>query len=94
MEHFKVLLPASEIPDGSKITKATGQKEYTLKRELRIFENLRGTECEVIKAKTGVVFLVKDGDINAYPDHTKLLWVVEPKEFYQWLGSYLEETPQ
>ena len=73
---MKVLLPASMIPLDSTVTKRTGDKKYTLRKELRVF-SIDKTE-QKIKADSGTVFLVSEkGDANAVPGDEELVWYAE-----------------
>lgn len=61
-------MQAQHIPVGSTVYKATGEKPYILKNNIRIFTE-SGTEIiQFPKPKkyenTNILFLVNDGDIN------------------------------
>lgn len=73
---FRLLLPASEIPLGSSVTKRTGEKRYTL-RDILWLPNMGG-ESKKIVANDGSRFLVSEnGDVNVVSGTTELLWWVE-----------------
>lgn len=63
---MKLVLPLHMIKDEVTITKVTGQKEYTVRREIKIF-GCDGTKS--IKCDPGAVFLVdQNGNANALSD--------------------------
>ena len=77
-----VLLPAGQIPDDSKVRKVTGQKVYTLKREVRIYgEGGTTVKCE------GVVYLCAEGSVNGVKDTTMLAMDMTDDELYDLLES-------
>lgn len=69
---FKVILPAKDIPDHSKVTKITkGGVPYTLLRSIKVFGNPK--EEKEIKSE-GVVFLFSEsGNITAVPETLELI---------------------
>ena len=71
---FTLLMRAFEIPDGAIVTKRTGEKEYMLKRDIKIYGEAEG-ECREVTVKEGFVFLIPKGggNINAVSEGTKLL---------------------
>lgn len=86
----KIILAASDIPLGRTVTKKTGTKEYVLLDKLRVFgEN---GERREIKALPGALFLVCDGDANAIPSSTELLWVTTDLDYADHVRrSYMED---
>lgn len=64
-----LVLEASRIPDGTKVRKVTGQTEYVLQRQLKVYMP-KGSENVEVKTE-GVVFLTSDRSINGYPDTTR-----------------------
>ncbi len=85
---MKLILNASDIPLGSTVTKITGEKEYILRDELKVYgEN--STEPRSLKASKGTVFMVSDhGDANAVSGDTKLAWIVDKEELLSWLRQH------
>jgi hypothetical protein len=70
---IKLILPANQIPVESTVTKKTGDKKYTLRKELRVF-SIDKTE-QKIKAENGTVFIVSEkGDANAVSGTEELVW--------------------
>lgn len=95
-----VVLPAGKIPLGSTVTKRTGRKTYTLKDRLRVFSvpltkaekeagAVRGEGQEVV-AEPGVLFLVNEGDANAIPSSTELMWTTTAQYLTDWLRHGLD----
>jgi hypothetical protein len=79
---FKVLLPASEIPINSTVTKKTGEKEYRLLDSIKIY-NEKG-EPQVIKGE-GVLYLVDGDSINAISGDKVLGWQIEEADLLGFL---------
>lgn len=72
-ERITMILPAWQIPEGSTVTKRTGEVEYLLRPEIKVYSKKGVTQ--VIKAGGGVLFLVgSDGNANAISADTKLAW--------------------
>lgn len=74
---IEILLRVSKIPDGSIVTKVTGEKQYTLKREIRIYGD---GEFRSIKADLDTAFLVAADTINAVPGDMNLKVVMTKEE--------------
>jgi hypothetical protein len=78
---LQIAMRASEIPDGSTVTKLSGEKEYLLRKEIRFFNYAeKNKEARTflgkqrVIAEKGTAFLVSDGYINIIPDTKRLLW--------------------
>lgn len=87
---MKIVLPAGEIPIGSRVTKRTGTNVYKLIDMVRIFSDIKGEPAKKIKADEGVVFLTGvqgGGDINAVSAKTELVWITDRET----LLDYLED---
>ena len=64
---YRLTLQAKQLPDGTRVTKPTGEKVYTLRR--RIVVHADGRDPVIINAETGIRFLVSaTGDSNAIPE--------------------------
>lgn len=76
---MRLLLRAQYVGDGATVTKATGQKKYTLRRSIKIYgENQQEIKCDVDN-----VFLVDEqGNINMIPDSTELMVYMSVEELY------------
>lgn len=96
MNEIAVLLPASDIPDGSEVSKRTGTNRFILKEEINVY----GTKKEKmepikIKGQNECKFLVNDrGSINVVNVDTLLLWHTDTDELYWFLDEYKEGTPK
>ena len=70
---MKVLIAVGRLPNGSSVTKRTGEKQYTVRREIRIWE-VDGT-AKVIKADESARFLVTaGGEINTMGAGVEVIW--------------------
>jgi hypothetical protein len=70
---LRVLIKASELPDGQVVTKRTGEKRYTLRHAIRVHGS-GDIPSQQINADKGARFLVSsNGDVNAISDATEVL---------------------
>ena len=83
---MKVILPAQSIPDGSTVTKVTGRKLCKLVNTVKIY----GEHKEEVVVQ-GCKFLISDGNINAIPALTELIWIVEELELLRYLEDIYSE---
>jgi len=90
---MKVILPASDIPVGATVTKRTGEVEYLLKDEIKIYTRMvEGSAPQVIKGE-GVLYLIGErGDISAVSSSITLCWVVDEDDLLDWLEERVEGT--
>lgn len=66
------------MPDKTKVTKRNGEKVYTLRHKIQIYQE---REYDEIVSEEGFVFLVDhEGTINIIPDTTQLLANFELEE--------------
>jgi hypothetical protein len=85
---FKVIVQASNLEDGAVVTKKTGQKEYTVRRSIKIY----GENRQEIKSDADNIFLVdSEGNINQIKDSTELLVHVRADSLYYDLDSYIND---
>ena len=64
-----IVMPADNIPEGTTVTKVTGQNTYTLKRSIKIY----GEQTQEIKYGEGIMFLISPhGNITAITSDTEL----------------------
>jgi hypothetical protein len=82
-----LLLPAGVVPDGTPVTKRTGEKEYHVTRAIRIHE---GPRVHELKAEPGTVFLMADNTGNAVPASTLVIAKMEAQEALELLQDLLE----
>lgn len=83
---IKVLLPASLVPDGSRVSKRTGESEYVLRHSLTVYpeDALRKKGTEKISLR-GLFLLGETGNITQVSDSTLLHWIVEASELVEHL---------
>ena len=89
---IKVILPASEIPLGSTVTKRTGSSEYTIADSITIHKE--GGGKQVIKAEDGNRFLMPDGDsrsISSVSGSTELCWLTDFETLKEYLDNETED---
>lgn len=83
---MKVILPLKDIPDGSIVTKITGNKEYIIRSELRII----GDENQIIHSN-GVKFLIPQSmstsSISAINWDKEMIWHVEEDVFFRYMNE-------
>ncbi len=76
-----LVVDAARIPDETTVRRPTGQKEYTLKREIKIHADSSLISVpQGIKCNGDVVFLMSEGNINAVAGTTKLAIDFEDEE--------------
>lgn len=92
---LEVILPLGEIPDDSLVRKISGEKLFTVTRQLRIFSE-DPTKSQIIKCEDGSAFLTScdniGGEINisTYSYNKKLVWIVDKQQFYIFLTQSLD----
>jgi hypothetical protein len=70
---LRVLIKASELPDGQVVTKRNGEKLYTLRHAIHVHGS-GDIPSQQINASKGARFLVSsDGSVNAISDATEVL---------------------
>lgn len=70
---IKVIVKATDVPDGSVVTKRTGQQELTLLRSITIYGPDGGKR--IVEAGPGVVFLMAQaGKFSAVRDTIEVVW--------------------
>ena len=88
---MKIILPAGEIPIGSRVTKRTGTSTFKLIDMVQIYSDIKGEPSKKIRADEGVRFLIGvngGGDINAISDKTELCWITSRDELLDFLEEY------
>lgn len=90
---YKVMLPLSEIPEGSTVSKVTGQVEFTVRDTIIVYNEDRTRQT--LTPHDGCRFLLGDrGVIGAYSGKTEFHWHATAEELYQYFEDVLEGTPQ
>jgi hypothetical protein len=89
---YKLILSANEIPFGSTVTKKTGEKKYTLREKIVVYNGSKIIAPMEIKAEPGVAFIVSEnGDVNAIEDSTELVWLAEREDIIHRLSDAEDE---
>ena len=71
--NVSILMNANEIPDYSKVRKITGSTWYTLRTNLKIYDE-EGKLIE-IPSEVGSIFLIGErGQINSFNPTKELVW--------------------
>jgi|CXWL01.1.fsa_nt_gi phage-related protein len=78
---IKVILAAGDIPDGATVTKVTGEQQFTLKRNLKIYGE---HGVEITNTSDKVLFMVSSGGVINTIDKDKMLcWLTTPKWLFE-----------
>lgn len=89
---MKLILEAYQIPNDAVVTRPTGNKKYTLLREIKFYPQSNAGNQSNIEAKDGCVFLLDErGHIGVYPPNTFLAWVVDRDKLHTYLHRLEEE---
>lgn len=83
---LKVLLPAYKIPDGSQVSKRTGEMVYTLNKQIKVYPD-KSLDSKVELDVKGCFLFGPRGGINQIDPNLELHWLVEAEYLY----FYLEE---
>lgn len=86
VEVWKILLPASKIPDGAQVSKRTGDMVYTLNKQIKVYPD-KSVESKVEIDVKGCFLFGPRGGINQIDPNLQLHWIVGVDELYY----YLEE---
>lgn len=88
---MRILIRVGDLDDGASITMRTGEKVYTVRRSIMVYDHTtENREEKVVKCMNGAVFLVDGrGNVNAYGEDLKVLWCASRTEVYRYL--YPEE---
>ena len=86
---MKVILPVKDVPIGSIVTKPTGEKEYTVRKTIKIYGLSKELDPQEMMSD-GVRFLVSDnGDLTAIQENKEVAWNVDPADLYSYLYQLL-----
>jgi hypothetical protein len=88
---MKILLPISEIPTFSKVTKRTGDKVYEVRDKIPIYGDCDKPMNEIL-ASPGTRLLVSNGPNNSFaivavPETLEVLWEVTRDVLEQYLND-------
>ena len=81
---LKIILPLYLIPDGEKVVKIKGQKQYTVTSSIRVFN--KDCETKEIKVDDNCKFLIEDdsdGSINVVGGDIEHVWLVDNLEILE-----------
>ena len=87
METVKILMPARMIPVNETVTMRTGEKEYTILDEVRIY-GMEGDNNH-ITADDSTRFLMAGNKINVVSGDKELMWAVRLDELMKFIGNYM-----
>lgn len=92
---MKVILPASRIPNGATVSKKTGEKRYTLRDTVPIWDVPENSSLPECLEGEGVKFLASDDGALVVVAHDKeLVWHVRADDLICHLQTEMEGTPQ
>jgi len=85
---MKLLIPISEVPTYSKVTKRTGDKLYEVRDSFTIFGVDQKSNRE-IKADSGTRLLISVDSISisSVPNDLEVLWEASPDELQMFLEN-------
>jgi hypothetical protein len=78
---LRILLPVEVIPEGSTVSKRTGEYTYVLKRNLKIYGSTKEDGDKKPMVIDGFFLVNERGDINQVAPGTLLHWNVTTLEF-------------
>lgn len=85
---IEILMEAESIPDCTKVTKPTGSKEYTFRKEIIVYYEDRSKE----PAKLIGNFIVSDdGNINQVAEDSKFKITMEIQEAIDFLNGFMDD---
>ena len=93
---YKLILPAREIADHTKVTKPTGKAVYTLRTHITLFSRSPRTRVADREVSSGdnIRYLVtpSTGDVNVIADSLPLALIFETLEdLHDWSRDKIEE---
>lgn len=95
MKQIKFILPLSDIPDGSTVTKITGSKPYRVASQISIYDNDRNklNGKRVINAESGTKFLIpyEGDDMSAYRSDREFVWEVGLSQAHNFIDGLWDE---
>lgn len=78
-DEVKVIVPAYVIPEGSRVTKPTGDKVYLLEDEMKVYGN---GEVSIRKSDNTRMLVFKN-QINIINEDDKLGWLISFDELFE-----------
>lgn len=98
-DELRVLLPAEKIPDGATVAKRTGEQQFTLVHNLKVYKYGGGKSAATQEEKPLEIsgfFIISSvsGAISQVQPDTMLHWVVPLEEFYEVCRESVEGSEQ
>ena len=91
MTDVDILVEVKDVANNTIVYKPTGDKPYTVKRQIDFFSEKTLPKMEPIRAETGVVFLVaKDGAISVISEFSKVKLIMSVEEAISFLSEKIE----
>lgn len=92
---YEIIVSLKQVPDGAIVRKITGEKEYIVKRNLKIFTDAQTPVNKEIKCDNECVFLIpNDGNICMYSESKKMIWITDRHTLYEYLYREINGPPQ
>lgn len=85
-DFLKIILPVGQIPDKAVVTKALGEKEYRLRRNLTI-RRPHGNSIVI----SGYFLVADDGEFQQVHDQVSLGWKVAAEDFVELMNRSWSE---
>lgn len=85
--YYELIVDLRNVPSGESVRKISGEKQYTVSRNLKIYaEHL--SEKREIKCDDRCVFLISsDGNISMHSEANKVVWMVHKSKLIEYLHS-------
>lgn len=87
---YEVILPLEFIPDDATVRKNTGEKTYTVKRNIKVYTNVADVPHKEIECATDCVFLIdKRASISMEDKNKKVVWIVDIETLHRYLSNMM-----
>lgn len=87
---LKIVMNAIDIPEGSIVTKKTGEKRYTLKNKIRVYTDGVKLENKIELDIEGCFIVDTIGNINQINPDSQLAWEVTIQELRELIEEIYE----
>jgi hypothetical protein len=89
---YELIVPLEQVPDESNVRKITGEKTYTVKRDIKIYTNLADAPNKEIECATDCVFLIDDrANISMEDKNKKVVWIVDIETLHAYLSKVIHD---
>lgn len=85
-DEVKIIVPAYVIPEGSRVTKPTGEKVYLLHNEMKVYGNGEVS----IRKSDNTRMLVFENQINIINDDDRLGWLISFEELFELMERQID----